>query len=409
MLLLIYFNGIFITSLSPPRCVENRSCLYRIASILRCKRVLVTMSIIINEFLTFVQNKLSVLDELSIVQICSSNFNEKEIETGKSVLYETVSDGTRCVTRKGEDKSKKNIKDVIKLLKEIDPDSAPVFVAHDLSRLPAVSFDSIDVSRLLKDICALKNELQSLRSDAITKTELSTFETKLYKQLKEIRRDKAKAEKTPSRPQAGCIPKIIKMSNIDRCRSKNTAPITISSEPPTALLSHEADNIVPTQRTECTVDMPTYRDILSCDSQMLKQTSFDFDNRSITDDREIFTVVQNKKRSRMKNMRGTGTLEGSSSIEVAESLSTIYVSRLKRHITVDNMTTYIKERGQNCTSVELLQQNKETSFNSFKVTIHSSSLPTFLSNEFWPTGIVYRRFWEQRKKTNAPMKNYNNS
>ena len=99
-------------------------------------------TMIINEFLTFVQNKIETLDELSIIQICASNFNDAEIENGKNVLHTAIPDGSRCVTRKGEDKNKKNIKDVIKMFKETDPDSLPVFGARDLNRLPPVCYST---------------------------------------------------------------------------------------------------------------------------------------------------------------------------------------------------------------------------------------------------------------------------
>ncbi|VVC97648.1 unnamed protein product [Leptidea sinapis] len=92
--------------------------------------------VIINEFLTFVQNKIDVLDELSIVQICATNFTDSEVESGKSALYNACGDGVRNIQRKGEDRKKKN-------MKEFDPDAQPTFVARDLSRLPPVSFDHV--------------------------------------------------------------------------------------------------------------------------------------------------------------------------------------------------------------------------------------------------------------------------
>lgn len=120
-------------------------------------------NIIVNEFLSFVQNKIDVLDELSVIQICTSNFSEQEIEEGKNVLYSSCGNGLKNVQRKGDDKKKKNVKNVIKLLKEIEPQLQPSFVAKDLNRLPPVSFDYVDVTRLLKDITMLKSEITSLK------------------------------------------------------------------------------------------------------------------------------------------------------------------------------------------------------------------------------------------------------
>lgn len=125
------------------------------------------------------QNKIDFLDELSVVQICATNFTDCEVEAGKSILYELIPDGSRCVQRKREDKKKKNIKDVIKLFKETHPTKQPSFVAKNLDKLPPVTFDHVDVSRLLKDIAYLKAEIMTLRNDSVSKFEMSELETKI--------------------------------------------------------------------------------------------------------------------------------------------------------------------------------------------------------------------------------------
>lgn len=101
-----------------------------------------TQEIIIDELLTFVQNKSNTLDE-HIVQICVSNFTDSEIEKSKATLVNSLStSGSRTVNRKGED--------TLQLFKESDPAIQPFFVARNLNRLPPVSFDHVDISRLLK-------------------------------------------------------------------------------------------------------------------------------------------------------------------------------------------------------------------------------------------------------------------
>ncbi|VVD00473.1 unnamed protein product [Leptidea sinapis] len=138
--------------------------------------------IIINEFLTFVQNKLDILDEQSITQICATNFTDTEIEDGKGILYKSCGDKVRHVQRKGDDKKKRNIKDVIRLLKEVDPDAQPNFVAKDLNRLPPVLFDHVDVTRILKDMLNMKNDLVK-------------FQLKLSAELGELRNSIQQIEK----------------------------------------------------------------------------------------------------------------------------------------------------------------------------------------------------------------------
>ncbi|KAJ2937390.1 hypothetical protein O0L34_g16575 [Tuta absoluta] len=144
--------------------------------------------VLINEFLTFVQNKIDVIDEMSIVQICVSNFTEKEIDEGKTLLFTSLppDDVPRLIHRKGDDKNKKSTRDVIKAFKETDPKSHPTFVTKDRNRLPPVTFDHVDVTRLLKDLVILKTEISNLRNESVSKSELSNFEASMKGDLSSL-------------------------------------------------------------------------------------------------------------------------------------------------------------------------------------------------------------------------------
>lgn len=48
-------------------------------------------------------------------------------------------------------------------MKETVPEKIPTFVARDLQKLPPVTFDHIDVTRLLKDILSIQNELKMIQ------------------------------------------------------------------------------------------------------------------------------------------------------------------------------------------------------------------------------------------------------
>ncbi|XP_039759543.1 uncharacterized protein LOC120633403 [Pararge aegeria] len=344
--------------------------------------------VIINEFLTFVQNKIDVLDELSIVQICATNFLDAEIEAGKSTLYSACGDKVRIVQRKGDDKKKRNIKDVIKLLKEVDPDAQPTFVAKDLNRLPPVSFDYVDVTRLLKDMTTMK-------------TELSEFQMRMSTEIVDLRNSFEQ----------------------QTFKCKEVGPLHISPDKTKSLpLTPEpyAKKTCPTKPVE-TMYTPTYRDIVhkAPRSRRAKTTRIHSGqtdgDRVLVDSRlklksnevvkgqlpvcdDDFTLVMNKKRKhKINNLRGT--LESFGKIRVVESQCSIYVSRVMKSVTEADINDHITDRGEQCSKVELLKQFQETSFNSFKVTIPTSKLETFLNPNFWPAGLVYRRYRERRFPT----------
>ncbi|CAH0719463.1 unnamed protein product, partial [Brenthis ino] len=163
---------------------------------------------------------------------------------------------------------------------------------------------------------------------------------------------------------------------------------------------------------------PTYRDIVR---KVLRPRRTKFDHMRTTPKDEIrmlsknglssksndneqfdcddnFTLVKNKKRKyKINNLRGT--CETTGKIRVVESQCSIYVSRAMKSVTVSDIIDHITDMGEQCSNVELLQQFNETSFNSFKVTIPTSKIDTFLDTNFWPAGLVYRRFRERRQPT----------
>lgn len=307
-----------------------------------------------------------------------------EVETGRGILYKVCSDGKRNIQRKGEDKKKKCIKDVIKLLKEVDPDCLPTFVARDLGRLPPVSFDHVDVSRLMKDIICMKTELAELK-------------TQFCSDLKEIRLSVSQTHKDSFEKTA--TPKTTK------CPSTLKTPPLIAVPTPACTQPRVAD----------IVHTPSYRDIVS-DTARPRHTKHARLQRGSTgqsgvtaaaaatmttlNERPIheksFTLVTNKKR-KTKNMRGTS--EAQCKIQVADSHSSIYVSRAKKSVTVNDIQEHIADRGEECVRVELLKQNNETAFNSFKITIPTAKLETFLDGKFWPSGLVFRRYRERHINT----------
>ncbi|XP_061709513.1 uncharacterized protein LOC133519523 [Cydia pomonella] len=119
--------------------------------------------LIANELLAFVQNAIDTMDEVSIRQICKSSFSEDDICSGKALLFQTLGKTDQMPSRR-RDGGVKSLQDIIKVLKETDPDDVPAFVAKRLDRLPPVTFDHVDVTRLLKDITFLKTSLTEMQS-----------------------------------------------------------------------------------------------------------------------------------------------------------------------------------------------------------------------------------------------------
>ena len=110
-------------------------------------------------------NKIDVLPPQSIADLCLTTYDEGEIEAAKKRLFDLCADenSSRFRRRQGPKKSAVNLDDMIRLLQENGTD-VPVFVARDLSCLPPITFDSVDVSSLLHSVRRAQLEIDVLKA-----------------------------------------------------------------------------------------------------------------------------------------------------------------------------------------------------------------------------------------------------
>ncbi|KAJ2949345.1 hypothetical protein O0L34_g15257 [Tuta absoluta] len=139
-------------------------------------------NIVINEVLAFMNNKLRVLDEETLLRICNTAFKDEDILEAKTLLFAAVP-LEKFKRRKKQDKSRKELQDIIDLLKHIDatdPEKLPIFVAKELHKLPPVTFDHLDATRILRDILKIQdnmvlmqNDMQNMKKEFVTRKEVN--------------------------------------------------------------------------------------------------------------------------------------------------------------------------------------------------------------------------------------------
>lgn len=132
-------------------------------------------NIVIDELLAYLQNKISVSDEETLVKICASSFSSEQIEKSNKLLVESLPSDLRKSTRKGKGKDNRILSDIISLFKATDPDILPVFVAKDLEKLPPLTVDHLDVSKLLKDLALVQAEIRTIKESYVTIGHLDEF------------------------------------------------------------------------------------------------------------------------------------------------------------------------------------------------------------------------------------------
>lgn len=129
-------------------------------------------NIVIDELLAYIQNKLSVIDNESLVRICLSVYSSEQIAKSKSLLFESLPCDVRKVVRKGDGKENRDLTDIISTMKYTDSEMMPVFVARNLDLLPPITFDHLDVSKLLKDLVLVQEEIKNIKASYATTHQL---------------------------------------------------------------------------------------------------------------------------------------------------------------------------------------------------------------------------------------------
>ncbi|XP_026330950.1 uncharacterized protein LOC113238327, partial [Hyposmocoma kahamanoa] len=368
-----------------------------------------SQQLIANELLAFIIHAIDTMDEVSIVQICKSNFSEDEICSGKMLLFQRLGKAEEMPSRR-RDGGVKSLQDIITLLKETDPDDVPTFVAKELHKLPPVTFDHVDVTRLLKDITSLKSSLAEVQckleaSDNII-SELRTQVALLSNAVSVCRS-----------PEASNV-------NTRRGAALNASVSSFESahnaSPFVAATAHDAPR--PAARPSASVEMsrvctstPTraYAAVAAVAASTSRPATSKFERRQSAKDKNNFRVPVSevakpqrqtvqcdedgftkvvKRKPTSRNQCGTAPTGPNFLLRPAVPTTLLYLSRLHYSTKSEEIVEYIRHKTKYTLRVERLESRRNVNFNSFVVRIPTEHLSTFMKEEFWPKGVIYRRF-----------------
>jgi len=115
--------------------------------------------VVTNELLCFVQQKSKQLAFDDTVAICVDFYMLDEIKSAVSIVSKYCKQ--RIPVHQGSNKARKYVSDMLKVV--LDPTvKLPTFAAVDLSRLPPVGVEHMDVSAFLKEVSLLRSEVRSI-------------------------------------------------------------------------------------------------------------------------------------------------------------------------------------------------------------------------------------------------------
>ncbi|KAI5636656.1 hypothetical protein NE865_10577 [Phthorimaea operculella] len=389
-------------------------------------------TIVVNELLAFVQNKLDVMDVVSLEQICLTSYSDVDIHAAMVFLNDSAEPKrVRLNTRNREGSGKKNIRDIIRVFQGEDPDDVPTYVARDLSKLPPVTFDHVDVTTLLKDILLLKADVTDIKR----KLEVSEqVNTELRRELTSLRGqntasatppaacnvtvrsdDTVQHETSPvinsaSRATAADVLRVSDPA-ADRKRDNNIPPP--STPRPEPALHPDAAPFIPGKQKEepprKTRRTRRKRQPAPPVTQKGKQTAKPaveeqhVASKAIVDE-DGYTLVEPRKRQlrRNRNKRGTVTA-ASTSLKAAEPIAQLYVSRLDNKTTPEDILQHLEQMANlrrdpsridtgMTLGIRKLESKISTNFRSFVLTVPRKYVCEFMRTDYWPQGVVFRRY-----------------
>lgn len=342
-----------------------------------------SQQLIVNEVLAFIIHAIDTMDEVSILQICKSNFKEEEVCSAKSLVFQSLGKADQMPSRR-RDGGEKSLQDIITLLKETDPDHVPVFVAKRLDRLPPVTFDHVDVTRLLKDITSLKFS----QAELMKKLEASEAA------VSDLRAEVVSLRNTVS------ISRSPEHANVNTRRGAQNASIgSLCASPdannsPAAPRPAETSAAPMTLTSHVSVSTPrAYAAAAAAPKPAPRRPEQSKIERPTTDN-DGFTKVERKKKKKpvSQNKCGNAPTGPNHLLFPATPTTQLYVSRLHHKIETEHVVEYVRLKTKWSLRVEKLVSRHETNFNSFVLRVPTTHLSTFTAEEFWPKGVVFRRF-----------------
>lgn len=441
------------------------------SNVIKCN----SCNLVINEVLAFIQNKIDVMNEISLVRICETSFSESEIECAKNLLFDSINSEVKKKTRKRDGKTQRNLYDVIALFKVTDPDDTPVFVAKDLQKLPPISFDHIDVTRLLKDLLVIQNEIKIVKETYVNSEQLQELKNDLQnlktaslvnnfdctninttkrgthllhshclndsgpfglnyvpnnnEQMNESQmttiNNNEKDTLCPisvARPDYSCkitvqkvgIPKhsengndIDSASNLSSSacpgsaetlnakkmpRSAAASPVPSPSVGVGGALEASVLSIVPPAAGAVVDRSKTYRSALLCNSKQ--------NPRNVTEKNDNeWQEVPKRKKNRFTGSTGKATNPSDTRFRAADVKIPIYIYNVSKDVTENDILTYVRTKAGITVLLEKQVMKFEKEYDSYKLHIPNHKYALFMSEDFWPEGISYRKYINFRPRS----------
>ncbi|XP_045776090.1 uncharacterized protein LOC123874643 [Maniola jurtina] len=394
------------------------------------------------------------MDEDSIVKLVVDTFSYPEISVAKQLLFASINTTVRNISRRKE-KEHKDVEDIICAFKNTEPDNTPIFAARDLSKLPPVTFDHIDVTRLLKDVVLMKSDINFIKETYATVQELNHLKNHLNQSLASVdnvnkRRGAYLLDSGPSG--------ILNLSNMSVASS---SPMQVNdsqthdqtnehrSHSLTQDVSAQCEDGVPFTRCGRSDDKSTSRagteklafsrnTLRNDSSQQCNTQPVNIDARALADvsptahsinlvtgktvaevvrsegewkqdePNQEWTEVQRKRyRNRKEGVRGKAAIQVNDKFRPADLKIPLFVSNVHKDTLEKDIVEYIFLKTNENVIIQKIKMKTERGYSAYKIMVTRHKLHIFLNDEIWPDGVTCRRFMPYRNRDLNIDKNRN--
>lgn len=396
------------------------------SDVIKCK----SCNIVICELLAFIQNKVDVMDEESIVRICNTSFTVENIEISKKLLFDSLTQEHKKIQRKRSGKAQRDLYDVISIFKQVDPEHVPIFVAKDLNKLPPITFDHVDVTRLLKDILIMQNDVKNIKETYVTENQL----IEIKEELTMLKRNSSnyfndnninKKRGGSSRMDSFCLnsgpvglpfvhigEKETANNNVDvvtaDCRGadaqqnaimpslspqcKNTSVQIATSQPVPSVASCKSPTAASMTQVACdqTATQVTVRPKSKTYAEGVCSGG-DWKNEDVTQE---WKIAQKKRlRNRLVGLEGKAILKPNEKFKAADIRTPLFINNVDINTSEKDILDYVKKKTNILdVTIRKINMKKQKRYNAYKMFVPHHKLSLFLNDEIWPEGIRFRRF-----------------
>lgn len=103
-------------------------------------------------------------------------------------------------------------------------------------------------------------------------------------------------------------------------------------------------------------------------------------------------VQRRRLRNRFHSEKGEATVESSGSFRAADVKIPLFINKVSKNASSDDISSYIFKRTQVQISLEKIIMKTEKDYDAYKILVPRSKLNIFMDAKLWPDGISFRRF-----------------